>query len=937
MTSPRAASGLPLTPRRAPEAYVRAEIASFPLVSLEAFRHAIEILDPTLGASGDDPDECTGKLWAACEDALEQHASGWSLDRLIHARDFFWFGCKPGSPKSATRCAISMRSYLLLLNETFLEPYPGTTMLRHSFDTNSFDASLHYRWLTFALPEDMLLAATPLEPAPQQVNLERPLLLQYLVDRGAAEIHQHINGGMSFPLLWASVLARLSSPALQPGDADSPGLELIDGETQLRWLLATAVARCVLAEFLLQSPRPEARLEDFLTRRLGGNGWTFRRGRTLVQALHALSRGNRAELPDFYDLRELYAELHPEAERLDREPPRSIDEVWRRCDPIASRLGLKNENAGERWLMRHGMRYLEQQERWEQQCARDGKLEPQPLRFRRIFWQVQRVRCIYYRSIVQRPLTAGLQWFIRFFNRLGWARKPLEAVRPEVSHQVAGRGRRLSSLEVRISPTSSPFDLAQTLLDFTHSWMKVLEKAGTQAHPRREPEFGVLLHFNKERDPESLWFHGVPPAAEAGTHAEPSPSGGVRLGGRFADFVTKQSQMALATADLLHAVPEVLWLLRGVDVASDELSVPTWVLVPLYHFLHYEAALASTSPRAKGAPPLRLTAHVGEDFRHLMEGLRHIFECVQYLLERFGGRLGHAVALGVEPRLWAESTGSVLMTARNRLLDLLFEWRLYSGYRVMPGFRAEAPPGRPEQVENHIRELSHGIFRKSYEPHQLAEFHHVLHRLLCHPESRLPAEAGGLEAFAHAEEMLRPDQVRDYALIRELVTAYRTDEGIFKRGEVLVDVTLDEAEVSALYAVQNALRCGVSLRNIVVEVNPSSNLLIGDLMDLRNHPILRLFPPERKEGAPPPVTIAVGSDDPITFSTWLLHEYSLLYDAALAAGYPDRVVQTWLEKIQRMGMDARFTVGWRPSGMAKAEELCRGLEDYLLKPSMRVR
>jgi hypothetical protein len=40
---------------------------------------------------------------------------------------------------------------------------------------------------------------------------------------------------------------------------------------------------------------------------------------------------------------------------------------------------------------------------------------------------------------------------------------------------------------------------------------------------------------------------------------------------------------------------------------------------------------------------------------------------------------------------------------------------------------------------------------------------------------------------------------------------------------------LDGSEVEALSSVQNALRRGVSQRNIVVEVNPSSNLLIGDL------------------------------------------------------------------------------------------------------------
>jgi adenosine deaminase len=125
------------------------------------------------------------------------------------------------------------------------------------------------------------------------------------------------------------------------------------------------------------------------------------------------------------------------------------------------------------------------------------------------------------------------------------------------------------------------------------------------------------------------------------------------------------------------------------------------------------------------------------------------------------------------------------------------------------------------------------------------------------------------------------------------------------------------------------LRRGISQNGIVVEVNPSSNLLIGDLLDLRNHPILRLSPPVPEPDGPPPIPIAIGSDDPLTFSTRLLHEYSLLHQAALAAGYPERTVQAWLESIRQTGMDARFTKAWLPSAKDKAKALERDLAKYL--------
>lgn len=169
--------------------------------------------------------------------------------------------------------------------------------------------------------------------------------------------------------------------------------------------------------------------------------------------------------------------------------------------------------------------------------------------------------------------------------------------------------------------------------------------------------------------------------------------------------------------------------------------------------------------------------------------------------------------------------------------------------------------------------------------------------------------------------------MRSVRTVGQLLDDYLTSDRVFRRGQTPINVTNDARELAALFAVQAALRRGVARRGIVVEVNPSSNLLIGDLSDLRNHPILRLFPPERGADDLPPVPIALGSDDPVTFTTSLLREYVLLHRAGRMAGYPERVVQTWLDAIRQTGMDARMTVAWRPSveclGSRLLDELAR--------------
>lgn len=836
-----------------------------------------------------------------------------------------------------------MLRYLRTLARSHLIPRPGVTEIEESTDLSALDAVIHYRWLTLTLPEDLLLAALDVDPAPQRVEIDPPLLVRRLLDLGVAEIHQHVGAGMNFPLLWASALAALASPDIKADALASPGAPLSDGVDLVRWLLAAAVVRSALAEHLI---RRRGTLKDFLDELLGldataaderrGDGaipltsaWTPRRRETLLGALRALVSGDEKRLPKLPPLRDLYADIHPTALTLRDQPIGSVEDAFRRCDPIAVRLNLHGENVGERWFLRQALGYLTAQ---QDEQSRDSL-------FTRVFWQVVRIRCQYYRAVVERPLTGGLQWFLRFYGRLGDFRKPLDPIRPEVSYHVAGEGHRIRALELRTSAGDTPVQIAEDLLDFARSWRRVLEKSGVGS--QFEPEIGVVYHFIKGRDEADTWLKGVPPAFWAGTHAEPFKGGSDVEHGRYVGYYAKQCRKALALGELIRKVPSCLWLLRGLDVANDEIGIPTWVLAPLFRHVVVEAARVSI---LKGAgPPLRLTAHVGEDFRHLLEGLRRVYEQVHYILGGGTGRLGHAIALGVDPQSWAESVGSVLMPAEERLWDLVWEWRLYSKYHIRPEYAAPAPPGRVDALLNQVRDLSHQVFgAPGYRVQELAEAHHLLHRFLVPPYQAAPAVDGGYRTFFNAARNIRrrrffedgPDSVKIQSPLKvgRLLEDYLGDEAVFRRGQKLIDVPICRDEVAALTAVQYALRRGIGQNGIVIEVNPSSNLLIGDLLDLRNHPILRLFPPLPEEGGPPPVAIALGSDDPLTFSTQLLREYTLLHQAACAAGYPERAVQDWLESIRRTGMDARFTKAWRPNALKQADRLIRDLRGYLHEP-----
>src|SRR5262249_34907880 len=157
---------------------------------------------------------------------------------------------------------------------------------------------------------------------------------------------------------------------------------------------------------------------------------------------------------------------------------------------------------------------------------------------------------------------------------------------------------------------------------------------------------------------------------DAGPQANPS-------GYRYARFYLAKRKEALAFAWVLRFYPLALYVLRGFDVCTDELGVPTWALMPLLDHVRRAGRVGSAALRqtlCRPVPPLRTTVHVGEDFVHLLSGLRRVDEALTYLDLGEGDRIGHGLALGVEPREWARRGGQLPLTCEERLFDLVWEW-----------------------------------------------------------------------------------------------------------------------------------------------------------------------------------------------------------------------------------------------------------------------
>jgi hypothetical protein len=844
--------------------HLAAELVAFPLCSEAALTMAVTHLDPTLDAD-------TGRLWRAAERDLVTSSPGMSLDELTAMRDDCWFAGlgRGGDPRQRPprplhhHLADAARRPLAVLEPALRAVAPPVVRGPQTPGPPYAQARSAWMWLTFALPADLLLALCG-RPGwiPERPPLSPPI--RDLLARGFAETHLHAGASLDFATVWSMLMARIASPQLPRSLFLAPGAVPAEGTTLADWLMRAAIARTALAWFLTRGSR--ASFVDFLfgpfrkaVVERAGHG-TFR---LVHDALADLCRGTLSDT-SVPLLRGAYADLIGSSSV--RRPDAELAAL-RRVDPITDVLD-PGTRTPEQCLIVGMTGYLDRRDRWGSPDAAAAVL----------FWQVTRVRVLVYRHLTQRPLTPGLPWFIRFYDRMSKVRGPVSPCAvTQAATRTSGVEEGLTSLEIRTSPDAGITELRQ--------WTRTLHREQRRSAGADHLEIGIVFHFLKIRGGEVA--KGVAPIGGNGSHADPSaPANTGRC--RFANYFTDQLAAARTLARQLQQWPHTQLVVRGLDVCADELAVPSWVLRPLLHTVRSAAANGLRYLRRQGGrppPPLRTTVHAGEDFAHLLTGLRHVHEAIEDLDLHEGDRIGHGLALGVDPQVWSRRVGRAALPLQDRVFDLAWEWSWWT----RRGGGSDA--GRLAYLASEVADLAEEWFGCPVDIRQVARLRSDL------------VDPLRLAASGFPDEL--PGKVPDPRPADRLIDRYLRDAGTFHRGmtTVLVDPS---GEVDALSRIGVSLREEVSRRALAIEINPTSNLLIGDLTDLGNHPLWRLAPP-RPDPQLPPLSVTIGSDDPLVFNCRLPEEYQLLFDAMIMAGLTDTEAMAWLDRARRNGLERRFT------------------------------
>jgi hypothetical protein len=395
---------------------------------------------------------------------------------------------------------------------------------------------------------------------------------------------------------------------------------------------------------------------------------------------------------------------------------------------------------------------------------------------------------------------------------------------------------------------------------------------------------------------------------------------------------------------------------RGFDVVGDENEARIEVYAPVLRWLRADAAqnggsragLLSASPRV--TTPRYLSIHAGEDYAHPLSGMRHIDETIIFCEMRPGDRLGHALAIGIDPVLWCERQGDMLLAAPEHLDNLVWAWHHASvlantrptevtpevatlAGRVLPllAKRIDAivrhvPWARGNPGDESRARILYGAWRyrnncpylfKGYAPSQLDD----IRIRVAVPDRRklLSGKNAGKSQFISAEQVYwrrANDDLQNHG--RDVLVMMRPGNPREEPYDENLKLVIDhdsEDELAFMHVLQDYLLEKIRKAGLIIETNPTSNVYIARLNGYHEHPIFRWAPPDPDLLAPGakynvhglrqgPVAVTINTDDPGIMPTTLRTEFALLADAGRHQ-QPGDHVDDWIDNLRLHG-NARF-------------------------------
>lgn len=543
--------------------------------------------------------------------------------------------------------------------------------------------------------------------------------------------------------------------------------------------------------------------------------------------------------------------------------------------------------------------------------------------FSKLFWQYIRIKNTVFQNKVQLKSIKGLEYFQSTFKRAtelsaNGKKRWLLTMKKQLQN------RNMKKIEFRIG-SGTRQDLVNSIRSFLMAYKEILKPdiiskmdldSDTDIISEVEsdvPEMGLIVHFNKRKDysaPKKCWQ--FQDARREFLH--------------YGELQQTYFTQAQNLRDLRESIPNLDNYIIGIDAASIENNTEPWVFAPVFEEVR-DSKTHKTLYESTGKPikTLGFTFHVGEDFRHLMTGLRHIDEVIEHFKFHAGDRIGHGIALGINPSKWVKDNRVVILPRIEYLENLVWLWGLCKNGNMEfvnwdIGFCEQSILKCAEQIFNDLDGITIYNLWQAYRDNFNSFSPDLSHIGIASLES-ITGEQKNDELPCN--KLFCAEVSNDRTRIwdkNKLLHARHCKQYLTKMLEP-VQIAVTDKDAVILQSLQSLLISRINSIGIVVETNPSSNTKIGEIENIFEHYIQNLNNVGLEQENSSLTMVTINTDDPSIFNTNLNNEFAYLFYSLLNKGYARSQVLKWIDNVRECGMKSSFLETRNLTRSARIEEI----------------
>ncbi|GMX67460.1 hypothetical protein Elgi_67330 [Paenibacillus elgii] len=503
--------------------------------------------------------------------------------------------------------------------------------------------------------------------------------------------------------------------------------------------------------------------------------------------------------------------------------------------------------------------------------------------FLSLFFRYLRIKNEFYQQVNQSNAVKGLDYFRSYFDRAtsGFNSQDVRYFQDMLRNLF--QNQYLKKVELRLSIANRESTNRKNILRVLQAYKQILFE-DYQIEQNSEagfPRIGIVYHLIKQKDDiDKDWRQ---------YQRDTSRLEFLHYGQIQQQYMDKVHMLLR----LRNRIPYLSNFIVGLDAASLENNTPIQVFGPVFEAARNsdndQMLMVDRNGHKTRQQSLFFTFHAGEDFRHLASGLRRIDEVMDYCKLHSGDRIGHGIALGMSVDQWVRENGQVILPRGEYLDNLLWTWGIYTR-------SSDINSKTYAYLQHKINEVAGSILKDSFEYHISIEMLYEVYRRRFRPIKDL-FKGSSSDSIANAGGR------RGNRYLQFLTRMYH-DKTYLERLAAPIYVKTTDIEKEILMDMQRYVRDKIALNGIVVEINPTSNFVIGDMKSFNDNQFFQIQ--EQSSPNAPNALISVNTDDPIVFNTNISNEFAYLYYGMLYRGISRSEALRWIEYIRKSGMDTSF-------------------------------